>query len=153
MGDPQIEVVVALAVDDLPAGVAVRMAGEGVDFDRDFFLKKPGEKPVHIGDAAEVLAADRKEGRRVFEVLAGELCSEVARAVDAEVSVFGAVFFESFEVAVLVPKSFFTALSALIIVFPFVFLVFVKVNGFSISLSEVTSVIGFPSASSGFVVS
>ena len=37
MGDPEVEIVVAFAVDDFPAGIAVRMTGEGVDLDRDFF--------------------------------------------------------------------------------------------------------------------
>ena len=37
MGDPELEIVVAFAVDDFPAGIAVRMTGEGVDLDRDFF--------------------------------------------------------------------------------------------------------------------
>ena len=88
MGYPQVEVVVALAVNDLPARIAVGMSGKGVNLHRDVLCPEELQKPLHIGNAAEILPPNGKEGGHIGEVLPGQLRSQVPCAIDAQECVF-----------------------------------------------------------------
>ena len=88
MGYPQVEVVVALAVNDLPARIAVGMSGKGVNLHRDVLRPEARQKALHIGNAAEILPPNGKEGGHIGEVLPGQLRSQVPCAIDAQECVF-----------------------------------------------------------------
>ena len=88
MGHPKVKIIVALAVDDFPARIAMGMPGKGVDFYGNVLRPEDGQESLQVGNAAEVLPTDGEEGRNIGEVLSTQLCPQVSCALDAQNRVF-----------------------------------------------------------------
>ena len=91
VGDPKVKVIISLAIDDLPSGVAMGMPRKGVDLHRDLFLKKPGQKAVQVGNAAKVLSANGKESGRIGEIFRRDLGPQMPCAIDTKVGIGSAI--------------------------------------------------------------